>query len=72
MSWLYLVEMSKIDSMYIRVSLEGENARRFEVVKDNLGLKQNTEVVRSLIRDAYLKIQPGAGEVEPTEVEARI
>ena len=57
---------------HIRVSLEGENAKRFEAVKNNLGLKQNTEVVRSLIRDAYLKIQPSAGEVEPVEVEARI
>jgi len=56
----------------LRVDLEGENARRFEAVKDNLGLKQNTEVVRSLIRDAYLKLQPKAGEAESATVEARI
>jgi len=53
----------------LRVDLEGENARRFEAVKDNLGLKQNTEVVRSLIRDAYLKLQLKAGGVEPLEVQ---
>jgi len=62
--------MTQKRSIGIRVTLEGENARRFEAVKDNLGLKQNTEVVRSLIRDAYLRIQPGrAGEVAPVEVE---
>jgi len=54
----------------LRVDLEGETAKWFEAVKDNLGLKQNTEVVRSLIRDAYLRIQPSrAGEVAPVEVE---
>ena len=54
--------MTQFGTINVRVELEGENARKFEVIKKNLGLKQNTEVIRSLIRDAYLRIQPaGAG-----------
>lgn len=44
----------KID---IRMDLEGEIAERFKVVKRWLGLKQNTEVIRALITERYIKIK---------------
>ena len=44
----------KID---IRMDLEGEIAKRFKAVKRWLGLKQNTEVIRALITDRYMKIR---------------
>jgi len=58
------------DKITIRVDLEGGTARKFEIVKKILGLKQNTEVVRNLISDAYLKIPPQQVEAVELEVAA--
>lgn len=44
------MEEDKID---VRVELEGELADKFQHLKDKFGLKNNTEVVRRLIIDAY-------------------
>jgi len=64
--------LTQSDPISIRVNLEGDNASKFEAIKKSFGLKQNTEVIRSLIRDAYIQLQQNAGEVEPVAVEARI
>ena len=48
----------------IRMDFEDEEAERFEAVKKWLGLKQNTEVIRALITDAYRKIPPESQAAE--------
>ncbi len=41
----------------IRINFEGEEAERFNVVKEHMGLKQNTEVIRALISGKYQEIK---------------
>jgi len=41
------------DKIVIRVDLVNDAAYEFEAIKRHLGLTQNTEVIRSLIRSAY-------------------
>ena len=41
----------------IRIDFEGKDAERFETVKQNRGIKQNTELIRLLIAEAYNEIQ---------------
>jgi hypothetical protein len=50
--------------IHVRLELEGEYAERFRAIKNDLGLKQNTEVIRSLIKNAYSRIQPTAEQLE--------
>jgi hypothetical protein len=40
----------------IRIDLEGEEAERFETVKDYRGIKANTDLIRVLVSDEYNKI----------------
>ncbi|MEM4206958.1 MAG: hypothetical protein QXQ43_06770 [Nitrososphaerota archaeon] len=47
----------------VRVEFEGEFADKFLFVKRDLGLKNNTEVVRHLIKEAYEKIKSETQEV---------
>jgi hypothetical protein len=49
-----MIETGKIQ---IRIDLEGEIADKFEAVKKDKGLENNTDVVRSLITDAFKKLQ---------------
>jgi len=41
----------------LRLDFEGEDAEKFEVVKENRGVKANNELIRLLIADAYNEIQ---------------
>ena len=43
---------------------------KFQALKKKLGLKNNTEVIRSLINQRYAEIQPHEAEVEAPEVRA--
>ncbi len=49
--------MESKEKIPIRMDFENEDAKRFEVVKRVLGLKQNTEVIRALISEKYREIQ---------------
>jgi hypothetical protein len=40
----------------IRMDFEGEEAKKFDLVKKWLGLSQNTEVIRSLIAEKYREV----------------
>jgi len=40
----------------IRINFEDTEAKKFEVVKRYMGLKQNTEVIRVLISEKYNEI----------------
>lgn len=51
-----MVRMTQNDGISVRCELQGELAKEFDEVKKNLGLRQNTEVIRKLIRDAYLAL----------------
>jgi len=37
------------ETIRIRIDLEGDLENKFNIIKENLGLKQSTEVVRTLI-----------------------
>ena len=41
----------------IRIDFEGAEAEKFEVVKNYMGLKQNTEVIRALISEKYNELK---------------
>jgi hypothetical protein len=41
--------MEKVDRLKIYVRLDGEMSERFSRIKEHLGLKNNTEVLRRLI-----------------------
>jgi hypothetical protein len=43
------IQMVKGEILNIRVELRGEIRRKFEQIKKDLGLENNTEVLRSLI-----------------------
>ena len=49
-------EDEKVD---LRVVFEGELAKKFLEIKRRLGLEANTEVVRSLVNQAYKKLKKG-------------
>jgi len=40
----------------IRMDFEGDEAKRFLAVKEHRGVKQNTELIRLLITDAFNQI----------------
>ena len=46
------------DKIQIRVNLEGERAKQFEVIKKDLGVKNDSEVVRHLIVQAAKNVYP--------------
>jgi len=52
--------MTETSKIQIRIDLEGDIADKFEVVKKDKGLENNTDVVRSLITDAFKKLQGGS------------
>lgn len=41
----------------IRIDFEEAEAEKFEVVKNYMGLKQNTEVIRALISEKYNELK---------------
>ena len=49
----------------IRVDFVGEEAHRFEVVKENRGVKANNELIRLLVSEAYNEIS------KPQQIPAR-
>jgi len=49
--------MTETGKIQIRIDLEGDIAGKFEAVKKDKGLENNTDVVRSLITDAFKKLQ---------------
>lgn len=56
------------DKIVIRVDLVNNAAQEFEAIKKHLGLTQNTEVIRSLIRSAYKEVfSQSPDEVIPLE-----
>jgi len=63
--------MTHSTMLSIRCEVQGELATQFETVKRSRGLKNNTEVVRSLIREAYLRLnEPVLIEPEAPRQEA--
>lgn len=49
-------EETQTKKIPIRIDFEGEDAVKFEAIKDWLGLSQNTEVIRALISRVYREI----------------
>jgi len=41
--------MVKVDKLIINIEMYGKDKEKFEELKDHLGLKQNTEVIRAAI-----------------------
>jgi len=52
------------DNVCLRLNLKGEEARKFKAVKEWLGLRRNTEVVRALVSEAYRNLKKSV-EREP-------
>jgi hypothetical protein len=50
-------KMSLLRKVPIRIDFEKTEAEKFNVVKEYMGLKQNTEVIRALISEKYNEIQ---------------
>jgi hypothetical protein len=57
--------------MVLRVDLDEDHASKFQTIKKRMGLRSNTEVIRSMITLRYAEIQPDKAEVEPQEVATR-
>jgi hypothetical protein len=53
----------------IRIDFEGEDAKRFNAVKETRGVKANNELIRLLIADAYNQIEQK--KQHPVEVPAQ-
>jgi hypothetical protein len=49
----------------IRVELEGEISEKFLRLKEKFGLKNNTEVIRRVITEAYDRLIPEKAEAVP-------
>jgi len=49
--------MTNEEKIQIRIDLEGEIAEKFKAVKQDKGIENNTDVIRSLIVDAYKKLK---------------
>jgi hypothetical protein len=60
--------MSKNDTLGLRVELEGDSAKEFEAIKRARGLKQNTEVIRLIIREIYHSLDLNGTEDQKIEV----
>jgi metal-responsive CopG/Arc/MetJ family transcriptional regulator len=52
------------EKIIIRIDLEGELARKFEVIKREKGIENNTDVLRNLISEAYKQLQKEASNVK--------
>jgi hypothetical protein len=48
----------KHETSQVRVELEGELKRRFEILKKYYGLENNTELVRILLNEKYKQLFP--------------
>ena len=44
------------DKIQIRITLEGELKEKFEKIKADLGLENNSEVIRFLINEKYKQL----------------
>ena len=55
------------DKTALRVDLDKEMTRKFEVYKTAKGLQQNTEAVRLLINEAYHTLFPIDAQVAPEQ-----
>ena len=49
--------MYATNEITLRIDLDEETAKKFKSLKKSKGLKHNTEVIRSLINDAYNEIE---------------
>lgn len=52
-----LYNMNNNGTLVLRVDLTGDSAREFEIIKKRKGLKQNSEVARLIIREAYALLE---------------
>jgi hypothetical protein len=50
-------KVSVLRRVPIRIDFEEEEVEKFNTVKNYMGLKQNTEVIRALISEKYNEIQ---------------
>ena len=50
--------MMTAETSQILVELEGEVKRRFDILKNYYGLKNKTEVVRTLVNEKYKQLFP--------------
>ena len=56
--------MTQNDKLCIRIDLEGELVRKFEKIKHEKGIENNTDVLRNLITEAYKQIEKEASNVK--------
>jgi len=68
LKWVKLVQKNHI---IVRTVLKNKLAQEFESLKEKKGLSQNSELMRLIIREAYL-CSLNEEQVESVEVEARI
>jgi len=47
------LKSTKNPKMVIRVALDGDIARKFELIKTRKGIKNNTEIIRLLIAEEF-------------------
>ncbi len=50
------VEKDEEKIIRIRLDLEGNEAKRFRYIKECRGLKNNTELVRILLKEEYVRL----------------
>lgn len=49
--------MSESEKLVIRIELENDLAKKFEAIKHEKGIKNNTDVIRNLISEAYKQLE---------------
>jgi hypothetical protein len=54
--------VTKQETSQVRVEMEGELQKRFEILKKYYGLENNTELVRVLINEKYKQLFPKASK----------
>ena len=53
------------NDVQVRVIFKGKMAEKFKAIKDQLGVENNTEVLRILLNREYEKLPPEAKEDSP-------
>ena len=50
-------EIQEIEEINVRVSLHGDQAKKFAAIKEKLGVSNNTEVIRILLNKEFSLLQ---------------
>jgi hypothetical protein len=56
--------MTENTKLSIRLDLEGELARKFEKIKREKGIANNTDVIRLLITETYNELESQVAEIQ--------